>query len=151
MKSHGHKRGGKCSPTYHSWQSMRSRCRYPHRDAQNKYFGRGITVCARWERFEAFLADMGERPEGRTLDRIDNDGNYEPTNCRWATRSEQTRNRRMSRLTFDQAVEIALARLNGEPSTSIALRYGTAINMPNEIVKGRAWRDALSEAQRRIA
>jgi len=81
--------------TFLSWVAMNSRCSNPNATHYQYYGGRGIAVCDRWRGdFQAFLADMGERPEGRTLDRIDVDGNYEPSNCRWATPVEQAANKR---------------------------------------------------------
>lgn len=96
---HGHAGRGKKSPTWRSWVHMRQRCLCPTDRKYPDYGGRGIGVCSEWlESFEAFLRDMGERPPGTTLDRIDNDGNYEPGNCRWATPVEQGRNKRNNRL-----------------------------------------------------
>lgn len=85
------------SRTYKSWQEMRARCNNKRSISYPNYGGRGISICARWSEFENFLADMGERPEGKSLDRIENNGNYEPNNCRWATSKEQNNKRRQCR------------------------------------------------------
>jgi len=93
--SHGHTMGLKTSPEYNSWQAMRSRCNNPNHMAFKNYGGRGIKVCPEWQSsFEAFLRDMGNRPEGTTLDRINTGGSYEPHNCKWSTWVEQQNNRR---------------------------------------------------------
>ena len=82
------------TPTYSSWNAARDRCYNPRATGYERYGGRGIRVCDRWSDFSAFLEDMGERPEGTTLDRIDSDGDYEPGNCRWADQVTQNQNRK---------------------------------------------------------
>jgi len=82
--------------TYNAWSSMRARCRKETNAAYKNYGGRGITVCERWEKFENFYADMGDRPKGLEIDRTDNNGPYSPENCKWVTRSVNNLNRRDS-------------------------------------------------------
>ena len=82
------------TPTYYSWAAMHTRCTNPNRDNYKYYGGRGIKVCERWDSFESFYEDMGKRPESKTIDRIDNDGDYTLDNCKWSTHKEQINNRR---------------------------------------------------------
>jgi hypothetical protein len=132
------KHGWSTTPTYNSWRSMRHRCDNESNVGYAQYGGRGISYCERWALFENFLADMGERPEGKTLDRIDPDGNYEPSNCRWATVSEQIWSRRTSTL------------INGVPLGQLAAEHG--INpklLRKRLVAGWALEKALTTPSRR--
>lgn len=84
------------SPTYNCWASMKNRCRNSNDGSYKWYGGRGITYCDRWEKFESFLEDMGAKPSGYQLDRLDPDGNYEPNNCKWVTPKQNRENKRCS-------------------------------------------------------
>lgn len=95
LVKHGATRNGRVTPEYSSWAGMVARCENPRHIGFERYGARGISVCPRWRgSFEAFLEDMGSRPVGCSIDRIDNDSNYEPGNCRWATHKEQRANQR---------------------------------------------------------
>jgi hypothetical protein len=98
LATHGNTRGRKVTGAYSSWAAMLARCENPKNRAYPRYGGNGVTVCVAWHTFEGFLADMGERPAGLTIERIKNSVGYAPGNCRWATCAEQSRNTARTRL-----------------------------------------------------
>ena len=130
---HGHsKRGGGLSATYQSWRGMCTRCTNPNAKSYKDYGGKGVGICVEWLDFENFLADMGERPTGMTLDRRDASGNYEPGNCRWATKIEQQRNTTAnSRVTFEGVTmtqaEWAIEKGIKQTTLSYRLRSGWSL------------------------
>ena len=94
LKRQNEKHGMSNTPTYYVWINMRRRCENPNNPAYKYYGGRGISVCIRWNSFGNFYEDMGKKPEGLTLERINNNGNYKPGNCEWVTWKKQLNNRR---------------------------------------------------------
>lgn len=109
MLKHGNAARVWRSPTYISWANMRARCNNPNHHRYKSYGGRGIKVCKRWNDFKKFFIDMGPRPEGMTLDRMDVNKNYCKANCRWATDAEQRANKRVSSKTVSKRCNASTA------------------------------------------
>ena len=121
---HGETVRGHRTPTYNSWHNMIRRTTNPDYARWADWGGRGIAICERWRDFRNFLADMGEKPPGTTLDRIDNNGDYEPANCRWATPAQQARNQRRAKLDSHMVLEIQRLHDQGLPIGAIAQAVG---------------------------
>lgn len=137
-----HTKHGMCgTPTYRSWESMLNRCNNKNGMDFSDYGGRGIKVCERWKDFSNFYSDMGERPEGTSIDRINVNGDYEPSNCRWATMKEQANNKRTNHhLTF-RGLTLTISQ------------WSTKLGLKREIIKDRlmsGWsiEDALTKKVR---
>jgi hypothetical protein len=129
---------------------MRRRCKVNTRPGYKYYGGRGITVCKQWATFASFAADMGPHPgRGWSLDRVNNNGHYCRSNCRWGTKSEQTRNRNYTKLTPDIAVIIRRLYTKGhrwKPEASatcgeaLAIQFGVSKQLVSDIVHGKIWK-----------
>jgi len=142
------KHGLSGSRIYSVWRGILSRCENRKATHFHSYGGRGISVCERWHSFDNFLADMGIPDEGMTIDRINNDGNYEPGNCRWATRGEQSLNLRNTRLVEIEGVTYKaaiLAKLAGMKTDSIVARAQKYATLAEVLSPGKyVFRDGLS-------
>lgn len=120
---HGNAVPSKRSGTYRSWESAKARCRNPANPDFHNYGARGINFSPDWDRFEDFLFDMGHRPDGTSLDRIDSNGNYEKSNCRWATVSQQGRNKSSNRLVPWMGANIPMVELSEKTGVPYQLLY----------------------------
>lgn len=145
-----HKHGMAGTPQWHAWQAMRQRCENPKNPDFRNYGGRGIKVCEKWSKFALFLEDMGLRPPGFDIDRIDNNGDYEPGNCRWVSRKENLNNRRNNRIVTWHGETLPLTtwaeRLGVNPTTLFTrLHRGWSIEeiMTKPVTKRRQLRKEL--------
>lgn len=136
--THGHTAGNR-TKTYGCWDGMIQRCTNRNSLAYQNYGGRGIYVCERWMLFENFLADMGVKPAGMSIDRIDNSRGYEPGNCRWATKAEQQQNMRTTKLNPNLVRDIRARLANGESHNALARRFSISKSRIYDIAHGKSW------------
>lgn len=133
---HGHSAHGSATRTYSTWTAMVDRCRNENAPNYELYGGRGISVCPQWSDFTTFLEDMGERPLNTSIDRINSNGNYEPKNCRWASTSQQNRNKRNNKLS---PADIKSIRLDSRSQASIAKHFGVSQPLISRIKSRQIW------------
>ena len=128
------------TPTHKAWANMKRRCYAENSPDYKNYGGRGIGIDPAWrEDFRAFLADMGERPEGMTLERVDVNGDYGPGNCVWADRTVQNRNRRYGTVNMDKANAIRRDREAGMTLAQLVERHCISLSHASRICRGLAW------------
>lgn len=147
---HGKTQSCGCSSTTHGmantkeyriWESMVRRCYNHSHPAFANYGGRGIAVCDKWRTFAGFFSDMGRKPNGLSLDRIDNDKGYYKDNCRWATTTEQARNRRTAKLTIEQVGSIKEMLSSGATQSYVADMFSVSRSSIGHIAQGSTWGD----------
>lgn len=133
-------RGPGVAGAYQSWVMARFRINNPTKAKRNGTGYVGLTFCKEWDDFEKFLSDMGERPDGCSIDRINNDVGYEPSNCRWSSCTTQSRNRKYVKLSEDAAAAIRAEYISGCSQQSIADKYGVSQVLVSKVVRNQHWK-----------